>query len=101
MARTLEPTFSSTVKVTPTHSPPAGAVKDTEPFIKLTKPSASSFLELTSLLLSISRPVKLRRTDQDRPLQSALVQTSLLQSISPPVSSSPANLTTTDQSLQI
>ena len=42
MARTLEPTFS-TVKVTPTHSPPAGAVKTTDPFMKVTTVSSSEF----------------------------------------------------------
>ena len=41
MARILEPTFS-TVKVTPTHSPPAGAVKNTEPFMKPTQPATAS-----------------------------------------------------------
>ena len=41
MARTLELTFS-TVKVRPTHSPPAGAVKNTEPFMKLTQPATAS-----------------------------------------------------------
>ena len=41
MARTLEPTFS-TVKVTPTHSPPAGAVKNTEPFMKPTQSATAS-----------------------------------------------------------
>ena len=38
LARTIEPTFSSNVKVTPTHSPPASAVHSTEPFIKLVEP---------------------------------------------------------------
>ena len=49
MARTLEPIFSI-VKVTPTHSPPAGAVKYTEPFLKLPNLlllHLLSFLELT------------------------------------------------------
>ena len=38
LARTIEPTFSSDVKVTPTHSPPASAVHSTEPFIKPVQP---------------------------------------------------------------
>ena len=42
MARTLEPTFSSTVKVTPTHSPPAGVVKFTDPFIRPTESAIAS-----------------------------------------------------------
>ena len=44
MARSLEPTFS-TVKVTPAHSPPSGAVKDIQPFINPSK-SASVSSEL-------------------------------------------------------
>ena len=39
MTRTLEPTFLSDVKVISTHSPPAGAIKDTEPFVKPTQPA--------------------------------------------------------------
>ena len=42
LARSFEPTFSSNVKVTPTHSPPAGVVQGTEPFIRPTKPASSS-----------------------------------------------------------
>ena len=38
LARTIEPTFSSSVKVTPTHSPPASAVHSTEPFIRPVHP---------------------------------------------------------------
>ena len=38
LARTIELTFSSNVKVTPTHSPPASAVHSTEPFIKPVQP---------------------------------------------------------------
>ena len=34
LARSFEPTFSSNVKVTPTHYPPAGVVQGTEPFIR-------------------------------------------------------------------
>ena len=41
MARTFEPTFG-TVKVTPTHSPPAGAVKDAQPFINPMKSASVS-----------------------------------------------------------
>ena len=36
MASTFQPSFSSSIKVTPTHSPPASVVKDTEPFLRLT-----------------------------------------------------------------
>ena len=38
LARTIEPTFSSNVKLTPTHSPPASAVQSTEPFIRPVQP---------------------------------------------------------------
>ena len=51
MARTLnrEPTFQ-TVKVAPTHSPPAGSVRSTEPFIKLAeRPSTLSTPSSTEL----------------------------------------------------
>ena len=34
MANTFQPTFSSSVKVAPSHSPPANVAKDTEPFLK-------------------------------------------------------------------
>ena len=42
MARTFEPTFG-TVKLTPTHSPPAGVIKDTQPFIDPAKSTAVTF----------------------------------------------------------
>ena len=52
MARSLEPAFTSNVKVTLTHSPPASVENVSEPFIR---PSAEL---LAPLLLSISRPIK-------------------------------------------
>ena len=36
MSKTFQPTFSSAMKVTPTHSPPSTIVKDTEPFFQPT-----------------------------------------------------------------
>ena len=36
MPKTFQPTFSSAVKVTPSHSPPANVPKDTEPFFQPT-----------------------------------------------------------------
>ena len=36
MSKTFQPTFSSAVKVAPSHSPPANVPKDTEPFLQLT-----------------------------------------------------------------
>ena len=38
----MEPTFSSTVKITPTHSPPAGVVQGSEPFVRPTQSESSS-----------------------------------------------------------
>ena len=35
MAKSLEPTFSSDVRVTPAHSPPANMARDSEPFFQL------------------------------------------------------------------
>ena len=73
LARSIEPTFSSAVKVTPTHSPPASTSHTTEPFIRPV-PAATEF---TGTGFCISRPVKLRSTD--RPLLPCfLVQASLL-----------------------
>ena len=42
LARSFEPTFSSNVKVIPTHSPPAGVVQGNEPLIRLAQPTSSS-----------------------------------------------------------
>ena len=36
MAKTFQPTFSSSVKVTPSYSPPASIAQDSEPFFQLT-----------------------------------------------------------------
>ena len=85
LAKTLdqpqEPTFQ-TIKVAATHSPPAGVVRSTEPFIKPTDPSLHQstddqlpkiYMESTLLLQSNSLPVNLtnltptglrRQTDQ-------------------------------------
>ena len=41
MAKTLEPTFG-TVKVTPSHSPPVGTVKDSQPLSDLVKSVSAS-----------------------------------------------------------
>ena len=90
LARTIEPT-SANIKVTPTHHQLLQLI--------LLNPSSDrhsrllpqqSFLDLASLLKSISRPVKLRPTD--RPLLlSFLEQAPLLLSISRPVKLKPAD----------
>ena len=113
MSKSFPPTFSSAVKVTPTHSPPSTISKDTEPFFQ--PPSTErtgqdsdltchcknlhlSALCPTSLLPSISRPASLLLTDPDRiHHKSALVLTPLLSSISRPAS---FHRTDTDLKLQ-
>ena len=50
-----EPSFQ-TVKVDPSHSPPAGAVKSTEPFIRLTDPAATHSTPASSSLPAITQP---------------------------------------------
>ena len=42
LARTIEPTFSANVKVTPTHSPPSSTAHSTEPFIRPAQPASAS-----------------------------------------------------------
>ena len=94
MSKSFQPTFSSEVRVTPTHSPPARISKDSEPFFqptnrpvdispdKRTGPDTNAALQ--------HRPVSYNqiRIFKDRYLQSALAQTHMLHSISRPVSSS-------------
>ena len=59
MARTLEPSFSADVRVTPVHSPPATVSKDPEPFFqpshrpedsvsKCTGPDSDAALQLSA-----------------------------------------------------
>ena len=96
MARTLEPTFG-TVKVTPSHSPPAGVVKDSQPFNDPAK-SATVSSERTGKGFSATKhslPARSRLVlaDRDLLLQSALEKTSLLQSFSLPASSRPVPVT--------
>ena len=56
LARSIEPTFSSNVKVTPTHSPPAGISQGSDPFIRPVEQTTSSvqFPALAPLLHCIS-----------------------------------------------
>ena len=52
----MEPTFSANVRVTPTHSPPAGVVQSNAPFIRPTQPesSAQPNSQTTSVITSLS-----------------------------------------------
>ena len=52
LARSFEHTFSSNVKVTRTHSPPASVMQVTEPFIKPAQPVAASSIEFPNFTAS-------------------------------------------------
>ena len=52
LAKSFPPSFSSDVRVTPSHSPPPNVGKDTEPFFQ---PSSTSSLQRTSPDLSASK----------------------------------------------
>ena len=62
----MEPTFSSSVKVTPTHSPPASAVHSAAPFIKPVQlvPAASEF---TGTGFSAEKHQPTSQTENNRP----------------------------------
>ena len=118
IAKTLQPTFSIEVKLTPSHSPPASILKDSEPFFQPTsgrigtkspafryqsasQPARVRYLlqstpEKTPLLHSNSHPY-LTDTDQDLHHLSALILIPL-PSISEPVS---LNQTDTGQDLHL
>ena len=91
MARSLEPSFSADVRVTPVHSPPATVSKDSEPFYqpshrpvdsvaKRTGPDSDAALQLSAGKLPPGS------TSQDQTFPRALAQTLLLPSSSWPVS---------------
>ena len=66
MSKTFQPTFSSAVKVTPTHSPPTTISKDTEPFFQPTSSERtgqdSSAMHQSSSQLSQESTVSSERT---------------------------------------
>ena len=105
MVRTFEPTFSLSVKVTPTHSPAAGAGKDTTLFIRLSQRVTVSSTEFPGTDSSAVKHQSTSKTQTSRPGPTSSEHTGInfseLQSISPPVSSSPTNLTLTKPSLHI
>ena len=67
MARTFEPTFSSNVKVTPTHSPPASVVQVTEPFIRPAQPASNSLTEFPGTGSSAVKQQPTSKTYTSRP----------------------------------
>ena len=93
MAKSFQPTFSSDVRVTPSHSPPANVGKDTEPFFEPTS-SVASHQPLSDRSLHRSpstectgpgspaikhrRPASSSQTDLYMDLQSALAQAFML-----------------------
>ena len=94
ISKSFQPSFSSEVHVTPTHSPPAGIAKDTEPFfqptdqlgnippVKRTGPDNDVALQRSTGKLSVTQESQ----QQDWCPQSALAQMYMLHSISRPVS---------------
>ena len=88
LSKSIQPSFSSEIRVTPSHSPPPGIAKDTEPFfqpsaqqgtispVKRTGPDTNAALQRSAGKL------KLPRNLRNWCLQSALAQTYMLHSIS-------------------
>ena len=72
LARTIEPTFSSSVKVTPTHSPPASAVHSTEPFIKPVHPVPATS-EFTGTGFSAEKHQPTSQTENNRPTTASML----------------------------
>ena len=90
LARNLEPKFSADVKVTPAHSPPSSVAHTSEPFIR---PSTSATLPGTGSSAERHQPTSkamISQQLQQRP--SFLVRVALLLSISRPVKLKPADL---------
>ena len=72
MAKTFQPTFSSAVKVSPSHSPPASIAKGSEPFFQPTSSGRTGM----NFSVSISQPASQSRILTS--FQSALEKTPLL-----------------------
>ena len=72
LARSIEPTFSSAVKVTPTHSPPASAVHTTEPFIKPVQPVPANS-EFTGTGFSAEKHQPTSQTEINRPTTASML----------------------------
>ena len=85
LSRTLQPTFSSEIRVSPPHSLPANIPKDSKPFL-----NPLGALARTPLQKCISQPASRSRI-LSLHLQSALARVSLLPSINQPASSHPTD----------
>ena len=72
LARTIEPTFSSSVKVTPTHSPLASAVHSTELFIKPVHPVPATS-EFTGTGFSAEKHQSTSQTENNRPTNASML----------------------------
>ena len=71
LARSIEPTFSSAVKVTLTHSPPASAIHTTEPF-KLVQPVPATS-EFTGTGFSAEKHQPTSQTEINRPTTASIL----------------------------
>ena len=69
LARSIEPTFSSAVKVTPTHSPPASTSNTTEPFIRPVQPTT----EFTGTGFSATQHQPASQTEINRPTTTSML----------------------------
>ena len=72
LARSIEPTFSSAVKVTPTHSPPTSTIHTTEPFIKLVQPVPAT-AEFTGTGFSAEKHQPISQTEINRPTTASML----------------------------
>ena len=69
LARSIELTFSSAVKVTPTHSPPASTSNTTEPFIRPVQPTT----EFTGTGFSATQHQPASQTEINRPTTTSML----------------------------
>ena len=72
MARSIELTFSSAVKVTPTHSPPPSTSHTTEPFIKPVQPVPAA-TEFTGTGFSVEKHQPASQTGINRPTTTSML----------------------------
>ena len=72
LARSIEPTFSSAVKVIPTHSPPASTSHTTEPFIKPVQPVPAA-TEFTGTGFSAEKHQPASQTEINRPTTTSML----------------------------
>ena len=85
LSKSLQPTFSSEIKMAPPHSAPTNIPRDSEPFFQ-----PLGALARTSLQKCISQPASQSRIHRLLQ-QSALARVSLLHSINQPASSHPTD----------